>query len=328
MFKFYFLLALLSSEIDGIYGGAFMFTQIPNPSVYFMNGSNAVVEWKYSVDNRMADFQYIVWGVQVGGQRTPVMIENATGHLTYTAAYAGRVEKRGQATLVLKDVTFKDSGIYLTCSLIHTSRRQSDSSTGLTITGQASLQPQAQFASFLGSVVFICNATNVPKESFSWLKRHGQTRMMLVDNGQNVTINSAIGSSILTLKNVAEYNKGYYTCDATANVDQSNFVESYLQLPETLKLDGTFSSGRPIFAAVNETQKTLCCPVIGYPPPIVTWEKNGTMLQTGENKCFTIASVKSGHFGNYSCIATDGKTTTDPFVLSLVEKEEPGKLQL
>ena len=60
----------------------------------------------------------------------------------------------------------------------------------------------------------------------------------------------------------------------------------------------------------------------------MTWEKNGTRLQTGENKCFTIASVQSGHFGDYTCVGTDGKTTIGPFVLSLVEKEEPGKLQL
>ena len=72
--------------------------------------------------------------------------------------------------------------------------------------------------------------------------------------------------------------------------------------------------------------QTLCCPVVGFPPPVVTWMKNGTELQTGENKCFTIASVKNDDFGNYSCVATGLKTSCGPFVLTLKEEEEPGKL--
>ena len=73
---------------------------------------------------------------------------------------------------------------------------------------------------------------------------------------------------------------------------------------------------------------TFCCPVNGYPPPIVTWAKNGTNVQTGESSCYNTASVKNEDFGNYTCVATDGITTTDPFVFSLLEKEkeEPGKL--
>ncbi|XP_068686083.1 opioid-binding protein/cell adhesion molecule-like isoform X1 [Montipora foliosa] len=319
---FFLRLPLLFCGVNWISEGAFIFSQQPNLLVYFMGGSDAVLEWKYLVDNRTAEFQYISWDVEKGGHSTPMVIENATGYLTYTAAYAGRVQKRSQATLVLRNVDIKNSSIMLKCFLIHTSGRQNVSTVKLIVTGQASMLAPVLIAAVGNSVVFICNATHVPKQSFSWLKLHGQIQKVLADNGQDISIASKTGSSVLTMKNIAEDNKGYYTCDATANVNQPNFVTGYLQLLEPLRLDNTFCRGRPIFTAVNEC-RTLCCPVNGYPPPIVTWEKNGTRLETGENKCFTIASVQSGHFGDYTCVGTDGKTSIGPFVLSLVEKEEP-----
>ena len=54
---------------------------------------------------------------------------------------------------------------------------------------------------------------------------------------------------------------------------------------------------------------TLHCPVSGYPPPIVTWMKNRTERQIGEDSKFTIVSAKEEDFGIYSCMATDGENT-------------------
>lgn len=324
------LLALLPCGINWIVEGAFVFTQKPNSTEYFLQGKDAVLEWKYSVDDRANEFQFVSWTLINGSQRGLLLYENATGYVTYGSkfpAFVERVNRTGQATLVIKNMTFKDSDILILCSLIHQSGDQDDSSVKFVVTGQSSVHPQVQFASVGSSVDLICKATAVPKQSFSWFTYTGQTRIPLAGNDQSVTSSSTTGLSTLTFKSVADYNEGYYTCDATANVNQPNFVNVYLELLEPLKLDVTFSPGKPILTAVNESQ-VLCCPVIGYPPPIVTWEKNGTKLQEGENKCLTIASVKNYHLGNYSCIATDGKTTIDPIVLSLVEKEKPVPDQL
>jgi len=68
------------------------------------------------------------------------------------------------------------------------------------------------------------------------------------------------------------------------------------------------------------SQLTICCPVSGYPPPVVTWEKDGIELQKGENTEFTIAAVKEEHFGHYSCTATDGITSLGPFDIIVFNK--------
>jgi len=67
-------------------------------------------------------------------------------------------------------------------------------------------------------------------------------------------------------------------------------------------------------------QLTICCPVSGYPPPVVTWKKNGIELQKGENTEFTIAAVKEEQFGHYTCTATDGITSLGPFDIMVVNK--------
>ena len=86
-----------------------------------------------------------------------------------------------------------------------------------------------------------------------------------------------------------------------------------------MKQEDTDCPRRDYNVALGE-QLTICCPVSGYPPPIVTWKKNGIQLQRGENTDFTITAVQAEHFGNYTCTATDGKTTFGPFNIIVVSK--------
>ena len=59
---------------------------------------------------------------------------------------------------------------------------------------------------------------------------------------------------------------------------------------------------------VGRKELKLCCPVRGYPKPIITWERNGVQLQKSENPVYFISEVKQEDFGNYNCTATDGKS--------------------
>lgn len=69
-------------------------------------------------------------------------------------------------------------------------------------------------------------------------------------------------------------------------------------------------------------QLSLCCPVSGYPPPIVTWEKNGAQLPKGETSDYIINKVEEGNFGNYTCTATNGKDdTVGPVAISVMEQK-------
>lgn len=60
---------------------------------------------------------------------------------------------------------------------------------------------------------------------------------------------------------------------------------------------------------VGSNELKLCCPVSGYPKPTITWERNGIQLQKSENPLYFISRVTQGEFGNYTCTATDGKSS-------------------
>lgn len=118
--------------------GTFDFTQKPKRTVYFVEGTDAVFEWKYSVDSKATEFAYVIWKVVLGSLEITLLFENENGDIEtgpqIPAAYGGRVEKKGQASLVIKNVTFKDS-VSFQCILQHKSGAQNDDSVKLIVTG-------------------------------------------------------------------------------------------------------------------------------------------------------------------------------------------------
>ena len=79
------------------------------------------------------------------------------------------------------------------------------------------------------------------------------------------------------------------------------------------------------FARIGQNV-SICCPVRSYPPPIVTWKKNGTVLLQGKDTFYTVILDKDNKFGNYTCAATDGKASMGPVVITVMK--EVGKLRL
>ena len=65
---------------------------------------------------------------------------------------------------------------------------------------------------------------------------------------------------------------------------------------------------------------TIECPLSGYPPPIVTWKKNGILLQKGENTKLTITFVKEEDFGIYTCTATNFETSAGPCNITVLKE--------
>ena len=63
---------------------------------------------------------------------------------------------------------------------------------------------------------------------------------------------------------------------------------------------------------------SISCPVSGYQPPFVTWEKNGTQLQKGENNMPTTGSVEEEDFGVYTCTATNCLTPLGPSSITVI----------
>lgn len=65
---------------------------------------------------------------------------------------------------------------------------------------------------------------------------------------------------------------------------------------------------------------SICCPVSGIPPPVVTWEKNGLVLQEEDSTLYTFNLTTDKNFGNYTCTATSGKYQTVPIAISVSAK--------
>lgn len=120
--------------------GAFYFTKEPEKEVYFLKDSDASFQWNYTVEDRAAEFQFIIWKAQNVTTRVfyPLINEKENFDVAVSSkipqAYAGRVEKKGEATLVIKSVNFEDSTTYR-CLLQAKDARFNQSDVELHVTG-------------------------------------------------------------------------------------------------------------------------------------------------------------------------------------------------
>ena len=99
--------------------GALVFTQEPANTLYFQEGSTANLTWTYTVDNRTTELARIIWSIfnKTESLFVVLILEEKDGtilHNRNTPPTYGpeRVSKEGQASLVIKNVTFKDSTTY------------------------------------------------------------------------------------------------------------------------------------------------------------------------------------------------------------------------
>ena len=98
--------------------GTLVFTKEPSNTVYVLRGNNLTLKWEFYIDNKPpADFKFATWDVFVEGVGWRKMIgEDTDGsvfiHNERPPLYSGRVEKRDQATLIVKNMTFEDSSEY------------------------------------------------------------------------------------------------------------------------------------------------------------------------------------------------------------------------
>ena len=92
--------------------------------------------------------------------------------------------------------------------------------------GQAFVAKKAQCADVGSSASLTCNATNVPRQNITWIRK-GNT----VVSGAQHSVDNVDGSSKLTIKNVTTHDHGYYVCDAAVNADHQNSASGYLQVP-------------------------------------------------------------------------------------------------
>lgn len=79
-----------------------------------MRGNDLTLKWEYYIDKKPADLKFATWDVYVEGDGWKKMIgEEKDGtvfyHIELPPLYSRRVEKRDQATLIIKNMTYEDS---------------------------------------------------------------------------------------------------------------------------------------------------------------------------------------------------------------------------
>lgn len=94
---------------------ALMFLEEPKTPMYAVEGSDVDIKWLYSEVNKTTDLMAVIWSVnnKTSGNDHVLIVETVDGIVTVNpdvaAEYRNRVEKKEQATLVIKEVTSEDS---------------------------------------------------------------------------------------------------------------------------------------------------------------------------------------------------------------------------
>uniref|UniRef100_UPI00398EE55D hemicentin-1-like n=1 Tax=Pristiophorus japonicus TaxID=55135 RepID=UPI00398EE55D len=147
-----------------------------------------------------------------------------------------------------------------------------------------------------------CDTHGVPAPGITWLKDSrpivSSSKTMYVDRGQQLQVNGAQVSDA-----------GRYTCRArniAGTVEKSYKMQVYV--PPSI--DGGL--GRPLKSKAKVGHSlTLRCSSSGYPPPVLSWLKDGVPLTSSDRVQFTaggktlkIENVGEGDAGAYICMAT------------------------
>ena len=92
-----------------------MFIQEPPTTIYVMKGNDVVFKWVYAEKSKTVGLNSIIWSVKNPNDKKEyaLIVEFSNGTVIVNPqipkAYLNRVEKKDQATLVVKEVTFEDS---------------------------------------------------------------------------------------------------------------------------------------------------------------------------------------------------------------------------
>lgn len=110
-----------------------------NPS-YARNGTNAKLVWDYSVGDKQKELQGIVFSVEIAGAFRRMLVQEkgdgpVSEHDKIPSVYKGRVGMKGNATLVIKNVSPQDRRLFQ-CDLLPVSGQIQKSMVQLIVTGR------------------------------------------------------------------------------------------------------------------------------------------------------------------------------------------------
>ncbi|XP_070532919.1 hemicentin-1-like [Ptychodera flava] len=168
-------------------------------------------------------------------------------------------------------------------------------------------------------IVVSCSARGFPSPDLVWTKDG-----FPIDSSDRVEITE---ENDLRIVNAMAEDSGAYACIATnsAGTDAKHVHMSFIEGPRVVIAER--------YVLVKQrTTATLHCPTVGIPPPVITWYKNGFVVQdtdrtnVGPDGDLTIADVQDSDAGEYTCIARND-AGTDNGAVALSVGDEPSILQ-
>uniref|UniRef100_A0A915PUW8 Hemicentin-1 n=1 Tax=Setaria digitata TaxID=48799 RepID=A0A915PUW8_9BILA len=161
------------------------------------------------------------------------------------------------------------------------------------------------------TLTLICDVSGKPLPQIFWY-----VNGTLIDEATSKVIIGEEGR-YLQVNDVSLYDGGAYKCVASniAGKDELLYTVAVVQAPKIIN-GGTYQ-------VIEGKEARILCNVIGEPPPMVTWQRNGIRIETGmryivENEVLRITDARSSDSGLYVCVATnEAGTAQQAFTLEI-----------
>ncbi|KAM9476100.1 hemicentin-1 isoform 3-T3 [Clarias gariepinus] len=216
-----------------------------------------------------------------------------------------RVDLHSTHTLLrISPVQLSDSGLY-TC-LARSKAGFAEQQFHLKVSAPAVVEhtePVEHIVIVRGSVVtLVCEAHGVPPPTLTWMKDSEPLSLH-----QNMLLHDA-GETRFQLLNVQREDAGLYSCFARnpAGTSTKTFNLTVLEPPKISSSPGE----QELMVAVNGVLE-LKCVADGFPPPTVSWIKDGRPLEDSrgvlhqDGQILTISNIQVEDAGVYTCLVSN-----------------------
>ncbi|XP_067137089.1 tyrosine-protein kinase transmembrane receptor Ror2-like [Centruroides vittatus] len=189
-----------------------------------------------------------------------------------------------------------DSPLIITCWLVMVALSVLEASTEDNEETVILEGPSNQTVLIDSVVTFTCRTKGLPPTQIFWkrngrnLKSHGQATYRTIDGGS------------LVLENVGPADDGDYQC-----VVVSSSGEIYSQVAIlTIEVPAKIKGGRSVYNVSWGSNVTLECAATGEPPPLITWWKDGEVMEDKEvTKFHSVLIINATTTSVFTCRASN-----------------------
>ncbi|KXJ10259.1 Opioid-binding protein/cell adhesion molecule [Exaiptasia diaphana] len=299
--------------------GVARFNLLPENKLYIVQGETAKILWDYHVDDIKTEFNsrsplwyfhnsslLIGYGDSFDNRKFKIDTNSCPSRLRTPTV---RVSVEGKATLVITNITLKDSGTY-GCILFLLS---GDLSSMPTSTSQLIVTETPKFTKKpAGStniteykhLSILCVAVGTPLPNVTWKN---------LSNSMEPAISKGQGSAELKIESITRnYNGQKYRCEAVNNPLEGAIIqETKLIVNYAPEIEKTFEEKS---YCIND-EAELNCKADGRPQPTLKWTGPS---RKGDSSVFKFKIEDEEEFGNYTCVANNS-VGSDKYVVRLIK---------